>query len=199
MIPQPYYDFYSLSVFFDKDNFLDVELGEKVLQDIRTKLLRDVYRCIKSEAKYSYTFGHINKKAQKIKKRYGVGLNNTSKEQVVKCMRAVFMLNGWPSCYGGPKWSEICRLWVALHQLDVLNDLSEAIVLVDRLIDAAHNTGRCLDKVYPKINQWLDRKTREPYPWWLVQKCSFQDYAIKRIRATTGLTVEGCVTRPLPL
>ena len=34
------------------------------------------------------------------------------------------------------------------------------MVAIDMVIDSAHNTGRCLDKLYKDINWWLKEKTR---------------------------------------
>lgn len=197
---QLFADFYTLSSFYNKDNFFDNDMSKELLPYVKDEVLTAAATAIFSEIKYynqkyDCLLGHI-----KVFNRFGVSewiealvrehrvdryrfvKEKNAVERLVACAKVIFSRpNAFANAYGGPKWAEICKRWL---ELDKYSDFSnrDMFVLIDKLIDAAHNTGRCLDKVYPSINYWLTEKTSTTDPYWVINQSCIRKYAKYRMR-----------------
>lgn len=157
-----FYDFYGATLLWDGEEHPDFRL---VFEHTRTILLFDVVQCVYGELGHATQVMESRESLFKMNGRYRFCSKpqNAFSELWRKYRRTYFQIsmgvfhkNGWKPQYGGPAWAEICRRAIKLQQS---RDLREMMVAIDMLIDSAHNTGRCLDKLYPEINMWLTEKT----------------------------------------
>lgn len=173
------YDFYSISLKYNRatstreqDNAIRV-----YLEEVKESLLKDIRYCVYRELRHAGTFAlrTLFKEYNATYSRWGTltkrGLESTlrkSKGMYFVKAEKVFTKSHWAPAYGGKKWAKIANLARKL-ELDNFQDLGNSLVLIDRLIDAAHNTGRCLDKIYPDINTWLNKKRYSKKTDWIIR------------------------------
>lgn len=193
-------DFYTLSSFFTPDNHEDCEIAAELLPLVKREVLRAAAIAILSEMKYwkqeaNCKPGHLQvfhrfgvkslvERSEKFERipRYYYIKRNKALIRMIACGKVIFGRPGaFSMMYGGPKWAEICKRWFALHEF---HDFAsrEMFNRIDYLIDAAHNTGRCLDKVYPHINKWLEVKTLTQDPYWVINQSCLRRYAKIRMK-----------------
>ena len=176
-IPKYLYDFYSVSLKFERGNMTrQQESAVRVfLEGIKEQLLKDVRYCVYRELRHAPSLARFpeynltySKGCYESPTKHGLRstLSRVGDKYFEKA-EAVFQDYGWWPSYGGPKWAKIAKM-ARLLEKDNFQDLGNSIVLIDRLIDAAHNTGRCLDKVYPGINRWLNKKRYTKKPQWIL-------------------------------
>lgn len=201
-------DFYTLSTFYQDDNFLDREIAVTLLPVVKSRLLKYTAIAILGECRYVERMT----KFSQICNRFGVleqpiinlnsnsGIVNKTKAyfiykrrkqipRVISAAKATFHLSNWRPSYGGPSWARICSCWLNLQRQRNCN-FNDSFVLIDNLIDAAHNTGRCLDKILPDINLWLRYKTQTTNPFWVVDQSCIKTYAYRRLYERYGFTHE---------
>lgn len=178
-IPKYLYDFYSVSLKYERGSMTkQQESAIRVfLEEIEEQLLKDVRYCVYRELRHSPSYTQTLTFPE-LKISYGHRYGGLSKHGLTITLKRVgdqyfskaekcFRGRDWWSAYGGPKWAKIAKM-ARLLEKDNFQDLGNTIVLIDRLIDAAHNTGRCLDKVYPGINDWLNKKRYTKKPQWIL-------------------------------
>lgn len=168
-------DFYAVCLLWNgRDlNFF----AHEVFELTRRRLLDDMARCVWIELQHMRG-GLRSMQCERFlgdffpnftwSKRLPSGMTDFSREMVRKHggfspyfgrARQAFQQE-WGHQYGGDAWASICekagKLCKPIH---VRDNLSHWMVYLDNAIDACHNTGHCLDKLYPRINHFLTEKT----------------------------------------
>lgn len=207
-------DFYTLSTFYEDSNFLDREIAQKLLPVVKSRLLKYTAISTIGELRYIYSILPTHK-IRIIFERFGIlvypiyrlylssGLVSKTKTyykykrikqlpRVISAAKVCFCQSGWGSCYGGKSWALVCDRWLSLQRQKRCS-LSNSFVLIDNLIDAAHNSGKCLDKIFPEINEWLYKKTKTNNPFWVVDQSCIKTYAYRRLYERYGFTREKLV------
>ena len=111
-------------------------------------------------------------------------------QELARIGEDVFMMDIWPSSYGGEPWKNIC---LGLAKLDSAKSIKEIIAAVDHILDLEHNTGIMLNKVkrfskdgsFKWIKEALDFKFKAS-PWELAQKSSVPKAIVGRLNRLTG-------------
>jgi uncharacterized ubiquitin-like protein YukD len=181
-----FFDFYALISMFKSHplNYIDqIEETVKEFTDIsssfwKQQLLKDVQKCISMEMIHIHdeliqkSDYHTRKTVQAL---IGDDLGHTfyyapetteydNPVKYVSICQILFSKLQWEPAYGGKSWANICDLWLNLYSSSGKNQ----IIAIDRMFDAAHNSGNVLDKLdsYDSwINYALDYKylARSPY------------------------------------
>jgi len=180
-VPNYLFDFYSISLRYHRGvTTKQQETAIKIfLEEVKQSLLKDVSYCVYRElrhaqhwtpfAGYTVTYSRVDYESP-TKHGLRMTLNNVGSRAnfFKKANKAFSNRANWYPSYGGSRWARIAKL-AALLEEDNFQDVGNSIVLIDRLVDAAHNTGRCLDKVYPGINKWLDKKRCSKKTDWIIR------------------------------
>lgn len=209
-------DFYSLSTFYDHDNFYDRELAHRLLPRVREELLKNAAACIISEMKHYDQFSKKRLGSFKLFDRFGLSyimdkvlyysgqetvhnlfkaydliIQHDALDRFIACTKCIFRRpEAFSASYGGPAWARISQYWLNLYNFDDCTS-RDMFVHIDKLIDASHNTGRCLNKVYTRaIDDWLTQKTHVKDPYWVINQSCLQRYAKRRCKEQYNFTEE---------
>ena len=161
MLPAPsfYYDFYYISLFWHpgESKFVDREVT-LILNRFRKKLVRDLLQSCFIELRHIKRCCHDYEKMKSptpILVLNSSFLRRQNPDLVLPSIIHDFDLD-WISQYGGQKWKTIAEATLELHRFR--GKPTDLIITIDHTIDLCHNTGNVLNKLYPFIRLFLDRK-----------------------------------------
>lgn len=195
-------DFYSLSTFYNSNNVVDKIIADQLLPHAKESLIDDLLFCICREFRHSDNaianikilrrclgdsldeFRSANRNSFD---RDKIALNLmciASPRRIVKTARTVFKYGCWSASYGGAAWAAICDAWLELAAN------RPSFSNIDRAVDICHNTGNVLNKLYPGVDGWLDRKTRVKNPFWILKQSQLYNYGCRRLKERYGWTAE---------
>lgn len=199
-------DFYSLSTFYNGENVVDKIIADQLLPHAKESLIDDLLFCICRELRHSdRAFPNLSmlkrclgdsfdgfRDANMGYNRDEIALNLmciASPRRIVKAARTLFKYGHWTPSYGGEAWAAICDAWLELAQN------SPSFSNIDRAVDICHNTGNVLNKLYPGVDGWLDRKTKTTDPFWILKQSQLYNYGCRRLKERYGWTAEEWRTR----
>lgn len=188
-------DFYASNLLWDKSSKAHHVFMEEFLNYTRKVLVENVVYCVVGELRHlescsnsswsdffpgQFLIEFSRRPTKWVEKRYyhlkttnyayrqEIFRKNGGKQRFFKCAYDAFSVPNWSAFYGGPVWAEICKRTDSLIHFN--GGLGELSVKIDMVIDSAHNTGRCLDKLYGgEIVDFLNRKTRGVDSQWLIK------------------------------
>ena len=185
-------DFYITELLGDVNDSEHAPVMRMIYEHTRKILLNETAVCVIGELKYkkwdlpqyfrftdtsfSYRYDKFGGIRKNLNSRMRFVRQNGGLRNVFKRARDVFLDLHWEVSYGGEAWGDVCTRALNLMDADIKN-LKEYGMRIDNSIDASHNCGRCLDKIYDSINTFFTRKTVQG-----IERHEAQPFILKHLR-----------------